>query len=260
MHDAEWAYALRLRRAVLAPLLAAEVSLTSYIILRVHDYLVAMLLTRRAERVLVEAPAENGEPLPAPPAAQLEALAKQRERARKLLAEVEAFLPKPAADSGKPMGLADYMKPIMKKFKHLENVYFPEDLAFRLAKPDSPGAPFRYPRETPPAPYPAEDADYVVEESPAEGGGDEAGELADAPRPQRNTVPPPTFKHYIPSYLRDKPQEESASAPGDTVESPDAPAPPAPSATDPSSAPPQRPRTPPYYGRETPPRYVAIVT
>jgi hypothetical protein len=241
MHTDEWAYALRLRRALLAPLQAAQVPLTSYIILRIHDYLVAMLLTRRAERVLVECPTDDGAPLPAPPAAQLEALAKQRERARKLLYEIEACLPKPGADSAKPVGLADQVKPLMQQFKHLEKLHFPDDLAFRLSTPDTPGAPLRFPPE-PDAAAPAEG--YAVEESPVEEGGDEDEPAqAGTPPAQRRTVPPPSFKHYIPSYLRDAPQEETNHTD-----------------TPPAPAPPQPPKPPPPSSRDKLPRYVAIIT
>lgn len=257
MSDAEWKRARAVRRMMLAPLVEANIPLRPYLHQYLQDYLVAHLLALRAERALVEVPAEDGAALPAPPAALLDYLGKQRDRARKLLQEIESVLPKP--EPLRLMGAADHAKPIMEKFKHLEEEYFPPDFAFRISHPDTPGAPFRYPDDDSPITTgPHTPFDYAFDNEPAEEKqpatptheehGQDTGTPADANR-DPNAVDDETLP-IDPAPLAPAPQADATPNPHRA---------PAPSAASTNTPAPRISPPPARYPQRPPPPFVAIV-
>ena len=257
MHDDEWKRCLRLRRDLVDTLQSAGIVLNSFHYLRLHDYLIALVQAQRAERVLLEEPAPDGALHPAPPASQLESPAKARDRARKILQELEACMPKVAPAPVKPMGLADRMKPIMQKFKHLEPIYFPVDLAYRMAPAGTPGAPLRFP----PIPGDTTTPEYAIDYSLAPVAAPRLH--GDDPPAEECTSDPVQAEESTPASEGDAPVEDEPELPAreempppSQPEHADTPTPPLPK---PPSRP-QPPKVPPPSMRKELPRYVAIVT
>lgn len=98
MTTTEWRHALRYRRALLADLDSRGVYVHPAMAMRLHNYLLMLVLTLRVESAWLM-PASEDAPPPVPTPAILQELAESRLRLARLLAEIEHG---PQADAGAP--------------------------------------------------------------------------------------------------------------------------------------------------------------